>query len=163
MPQQPPLLPASQAFAVDCEHAGEHATNVSVENRLGATERYAGDRAGGVPADTGQLGELSRIVGQSSAVSIGHLPRPGVKRSGPAVIAETAPRTQHLVLRGTGQGRGVREALEESLEVRNDRRHPGLLEHDLGDPDRVRIVRASPREVPSVFPVPTEQRRAEPA
>ena len=40
--------------------------------------------------------------------------------------------------------------------IAKDRRHAGLLEHDLRHPDAVRVLCVPPRQVPGVFPVPVQ-------
>ena len=57
--------------------------------------------------------------------------------AGAGVVAEPGPQGQHRIERALGQVRQGREAGHEALEVGDDHRHLGLLEHDLGDPDPV--------------------------
>ena len=55
----------------------------------------------------------------------------------PAVIAQTLPELQELVLLHGGQGRGGRQLVQKALVIRDHRLDAGLLEHDLRDPDPV--------------------------
>ena len=55
------------------------------------------------------------------------------------------------------------KALDEPLEVPENDLHPGLLEHDLGDPDPVRIVAGAPRQGALVFAEPRLGQRGETA
>src|SRR6185503_9097493 len=74
------------------------------------------------------------------------------------VVAEPAPEPQHLVLRGTGErGRG-RIGFQKPLVVRNDRRDLRLLQHDLGEPDAIRVARSLPRQpAPPVAALPGDE------
>src|SRR3712207_7898913 len=46
----------------------------------------------------------------------------------------------YLLLRRVRKGLQGGELLHKTLEIGDDGRHLGLLEHDLGDPDRVRVI-----------------------
>ena len=74
-----------------------------------------------------------------------------------AVVAEPAPGGQHVVERRRGERAHVGKSRQEALVVAEHRRHLGLLQHDLGQPDAVRIARALPRQpVPAVHPLPVD-------
>lgn len=49
------------------------------------------------------------------------------------------------------------QALDKALEERDDRGDGGLLKHDLGDPNAIRIFVRAPREVASILPVPIDK------
>src|SRR6266480_4273243 len=70
----------------------------------------------------------------------------------PRVVAQAAPQREHVVEVRPGERFHVREAREEALVVRNDRRDLGLLQHHLRQPDAIRIARLLPRQV--MTPVP---------
>ncbi len=54
-----------------------------------------------------------------------------MEHAGPSVITQALPVFQDLDLRSGGQGGKIRESLHETLEIGDDGRHLGLLEHDL--------------------------------
>ena len=58
-----------------------------------------------------------------------------------------------------GQRRNIGKAREKPLEIGSDCGHLGLLEHDLADPDGIRISRPAPGQVPRVTAEPCERRR----
>ena len=60
------------------------------------------------------------------------------------VVAEAAPGGEHLAEVGGGQRADVGEARGEALVVGEDGRHLRLLQHDLGEPDAVRVARVLP-------------------
>src|SRR5229473_4549450 len=69
---------------------------------------------------------------------------------------------QYLVEIGARQRSDVGEALQEALEIGNNRSHLGLLQHDLRYPNAIRLRRRLPRQVFAPFLVePGEQSRAE--
>jgi hypothetical protein len=52
-----------------------------------------------------------------------------------------------------------RKGLQESLVIGDNRRHLGLLEHDLRNPDGIGITGFSPGEISAIFLKPSEQFR----
>ena len=64
---------------------------------------------------------------------------------------------ENLVQRRVRQCHRVREALHEALVVRDDRLHLSLLQHDLGDPDRVGVVDLPGKVLAAVDVEPREQ------
>ena len=81
-----------------------------------------------------------------AAVLRHHDLRAAVQVAGAAVVAEAAPEREHLVERRRGQARHVGKALEKARVVGQHRGHLRLLQHDLGQPDAVRIARVLPRQ-----------------
>ena len=81
----------------------------------------------------------------------------GLEHPGSAVVAEPCPTREHGLFARLSQGCQSRIASEERLVVRNDSLDPGLLEHNLRDPDAVRIPRQPPRQGAVVRPVPRQQ------
>ena len=83
-----------------------------------------------------------------------------VARTG--VVAETGPKMQHFVDGRSGETWQVREACHEALEIRHDRTHLGLLQHDFADPDAVGTAIALPRQI--VTPrtrLPSDEQRSD--
>src|SRR5262249_41412697 len=78
------------------------------------------------------------------------------------IIAETAPVLERAVDRRFRERAHVGKARNETLVVRNDGRDLSLLQHDLREPDPVRVARALPREVmAAVLALPRNQTRGE--
>ena len=61
----------------------------------------------------------------------------GMERPGAPVVAETLPCVQDVVFVGRGEGVEGRKAREEGREPGLDRRHRGLLQHELAEQDLV--------------------------
>ena len=133
--------------AVDAAPAREHALHVAVEDRGAHAEREHRDRRGRRSTDAGQFRPSVGGLGEPPAeiVRDDACRRMEVARAG--VVAEPAPRGEHIVERRIGQRTHVREPREEALVVRDHRRHLRLLQHDLGQPDAVRIAVALPRKI----------------
>jgi hypothetical protein len=129
----------------------EDPPHVRVHGQDRVIEREAPYRVGRVAPDSGQLGQVFRpaVGGDASCCAV------QVERA--AVVAEPLPRTDDV---RSGRGRKNLDrwpALEPSEVARDDARDLGLLEHDLGDEDRVRVARLSPGEVAAAAPVPDEE------
>ena len=135
------LLPGCSANG---EQSGKDPRHVGVRGRMAASESEAGHGRGGVFAEAGQPGERREIAGEDSSV----VPRDAHGRAaevaGPRVIAQARPGREDALLPGAGERRKVREPIQERTVPLPDRRDRRLLEHDLGDPDAIRIGRAPP-------------------
>jgi hypothetical protein len=79
------------------------------------------------------------------------------------IITKPGPHPQHVVLRGAAERADIGPARQKFLEVRPDRFDAGLLQHDFGQPDPVRIGplarRRPPRQPAAMAVVPIEQQR----
>jgi len=71
----------------------------------------------------------------------------GLQAAGAGVVAQTSPQLKQLLSRGHGNRAKVRQLGHPALEIRYHRRHLRLLQHDLGNPDGIRIGGATPGEV----------------
>jgi len=131
----------------DREHARQDARDVAIDERGALAERDRGDRARGVRADPGHLAQLGRARWQGAAVARTDLAGAGMQVAGARVVAEAGPRGEDVVERRLGERRDGREPGHPALPVRDHRRDPGLLQHDLADPDRVGVAGAPPRQV----------------
>ena len=88
--------------------------------------------------------------------------RGGVQLPRTAIVAEAFPQPQHLSLVGRGERVHIRKRRDEAFEVVADRGDLRLLQHDLADPDAVRIARLPPGQVAGVIGVPGEQTATQP-
>ena len=122
--------------------------------------RQREDGPGRGPADARQpLHRLDRVR-EPPAEFVNDCSRGLVQVAGPRVVAESRPQVQHLVDRRGSQRGDVGETLHEPLEVRDDRGHLGLLQHDLGHPHAIRRGVALPGQVPApVLHEPRKQSR----
>ena len=140
------------------EHAREHALDVAVEDRDALAEAERGDRRGGRAADAGQLGERGAGARELAAVLGDDDLGAAMEVARAAVVAEAAPRREHVARLGRRQRAHVAEARDEALVVRAHGRDLGLLQHDLREPDAVRVARPLPRQgVAAVLLLPGDE------
>jgi hypothetical protein len=85
------------------------------------------------------------------------LPGGLVQAAGPAIVAQAFPQAQHVLFlrRGEVLHRGKRG--QEALEKGHHRRHLGLLEHDLADPNGIRIAGTPPGQIAAMTGKPGQQ------
>jgi hypothetical protein len=146
LPQE--LLAARRLHVVlDREDAGEHPGDIAVDEGGALAVGDRGDGARGVGADAGHLAERRGRPRQRAAVAVDDVAGAAVQVAGAAVVAEPGPVGEDVVERRVGQALHRREAAHPALPVGDDGGHPRLLQHDLGDPDRVRVAAPSPRQV----------------
>src|SRR5436190_452215 len=89
------------------------------------------------------------------------LPRGSMKLPRAPVVAEPLPMPEHDLLVGVGQRLDVGESPQEPLEIRDDGRHLRLLEHDLADPNGVRVASSPPRQIARVAAKPSSEQPRE--
>src|SRR5665811_1071709 len=73
------------------------------------------------------------------------------------VIAQPAPVRQHLLLAGGGKSCNSRERSDEALVIGNDGRDLRLLQHDLGQPDKVSPGTLPRQTVTAMLTLPVDQ------
>src|SRR5580704_4227864 len=79
-----------------------------------------------------------------------------------AVVAETAPELENALDRRHREAGHVGKGGQKALVVRNDRRDLRLLQHDLREPDPIRVARVLPGQVtPAVRLLPGNEARCE--
>jgi hypothetical protein len=146
LPQE--LLAARRLHVVvDGEDAREHPGDVAVDQGRALAVGDRRDGAGGVGADAGHLAQGRRSARQRAAVALDDVAGAAVQVAGAAVVAEPGPVGEHVVEGRVGEALHRREAPHPALPVGDDRGDPRLLQHDLRDPDRVRVPALAPRQV----------------
>ena len=139
--------------------SGEHPLGIPVQNRAALPAGEREDRARRGPPDSRQCDEFLERVGEPATVIREHRARRGVEVTPARVVSETAPQLENLVEPGGGERVHVGEPCHETFEVRDDCRHPGLLEHDLRDPHPVEGGVPLPGEVVAAVPVEPGEKR----
>ncbi len=132
---------------LDREHAAEHPGDVAIDERRALAVRDRCDRARGVGPDARHLAQLGGAAGQGAAPRGAHLLSAAMQIARARVIAEACPRREDVVERCAGEGVHRREPRHPALPVRDHGGDAGLLQHDLADPDRIRVARTPPREI----------------
>ena len=99
------------------------------------------------------------LVGvRKPAALLRHDPGGLLQVPGPAVIAQALPQLHQPLLRGGCQSLHRGECLQKAGIIPQHRRYPGLLQHDLRDPDLIRVCGPPPGQVPGIGPIPRQQR-----
>lgn len=142
---------------VEFEKSREHPRDVAVDQRLGRIERDRQDGAGGVRTDAGQLAHERGLAWELAAVTLDQRLCRRVKVSRATVVPEPAPRPENVVLARGRERASVRKTRDEAPPVLDHRLDARLLEHRFADPDRVRIARATPRQVAMRDGVPRDE------
>ncbi len=125
--------------AIDAMIAGNHSRDIGVDDGCSLAEcdrRYCGSR---IIAKARQFAQLN--LGPREATQPRYLTGTGDEIAGPRVRAEACPFLQHLLVCRRGQRLDVRPSLDKSAKARLYRRYRRLLQHDLAQPDEVRIGR----------------------
>ncbi len=139
------------------EPSRQHADPVAVDARHPPAERDRKDRPRGVPSDAGQRRERLRIGRHAAAMVADDGPRGRMQVHRAAIVPQALPDLENRLVGCLGEGLDGREPREKPLVVRDDRGNLRLLEHDLADPDAVRIGRSPPRQVAAGPAEPREQ------
>jgi len=140
------------------EETGENADDVAVENGRGLVEGNAGNGAGRVAAHPGQFKNGGPVRGKLAAVNTEDVLRGFLKVPDARVVAQAFPEFQQSLFGRGGERGDLGQLAHPAFPIRDDGLHLGLLQHDLADPDRIRIQRAPPREVAGSGGEPIEQR-----
>ena len=136
---------------------GENAQEVSIHRRYLLSEGDGGDGRRGIRSDARNPEKLRIAARHLPAVHchdflrcLMHIPHAGI-------VAEPLPELHVNVLRGFCQCTDIRAAREKARIVTLYGIHPGLLQHDLGDPHVVRGRILTPREDPALRRIPLDQ------
>ena len=127
------------------------------------TESERCNRMCSVLPDSGELLHLDDCPREPSLVSLHNSPGCATKIAGASVVPEALPRVQYLVFIGASQRAEIGKPAEPLFIIRDYSCDLSLLEHDLGDEDRVRIACTAPGEIAAVTAIPAEKRSLESA
>jgi hypothetical protein len=157
--QCPKQLPGRflPGISTDAKQPGQHPNDVPVEHRHRLVEGNAADRPRAIAAHPRQRQEIFAPLGDLSPMPSHDATGGLLQMTGPPVIAQAFPEFQHPLRRRVRQGCGCWQLPHPALPVRNDRADLGLLQHDLRDPDRIRIPRPSPRQITGLAGKPGDE------
>ena len=138
-----------------------HPFHIAVDRRNPGIERDRRDRRGGIGPDAGQVGERRLALWKRSTVMRDHRLGAGMQMPRARVIAEPGPQLEHVLERGCRERAHVRPARGKAREIRRDRLRRGLLQHDLGEPNPIRVGplarHGAPRQRATVAVVPGQE------
>ena len=126
------------------QHTCEHALDVAVQNRHALSKAKGGHRCRSGAAYSRQSLQSQSRLRKLATVLAGNLLRAAVQISRARVIAQATPQPQHLVQVSGGQCQHIRKALQEAGVIVQHRAHLRLLQHDLGQPNAVRVAGVLP-------------------
>ena len=133
--------------AFDTEATREHALDVAVQNRLALSDAQRQNRPGGGAPDTGQCAQVLDITRKTPAEVIDDELRGTVQVARAGIVTEPGPQVQYLVERRGGERGDIGETIQKTFIIRDYCGHPGLLQHDLGDPGGVRVGAPLPWQI----------------
>ena len=148
---------ARAAACLPAFHPAQHPLHIAVHHGHWLAVGDAGDGRGRVSANARQQTQIFRRGGNVALVAAGHTLRRFMQHPRPPVVAQPAPRGQHLLLVGERQRIEGGKPGHERLVALHHHRHAGLLQHDLGDPDGVGVAAAPPRQVAPAAVIPLQQ------
>jgi hypothetical protein len=96
-------------------------------------------RPGGVPPHTGQSQDIFETFGKFPRMLNDDLTGCGMQLASPAVIAQAFPKPEDFLQVGGGQISDGGKSLHESGPIIEHGDHLRLLQHDLANPDRIRV------------------------
>jgi len=107
-------------------------------------ERLRENRGRGRTSDAGQGGQRVEVAWEVAGVRFHADLRRAMQVARAAVVAKSRPQREHTIKRRLRKLGDRWQRGDESLEIREDRAHLRLLQHDFAEPDAVR----SPRMLP---------------
>ena len=156
-PQGALVLGHRQVIA-KAQHPREQALDVAIQNRRPLLKAKRRDRSRGRAANAGQGLQVLCAARKRAAKLRHHRLRALVQVARTAVVTQATPQGQHLVLIGRRQGRHVGKARQKAGKVLQHRAHLRLLQHDLGQPNAVGVLRVLPRQaLPPMLALPVHQ------
>ena len=126
------------------KQAGEQTRGIRFDNWNRLMKSKSRDCVRRIAASARQFANPRDIAGKDPPMSILHNFGGGMKIPGAVVIAETLPAVEHFVLRSARDGSEVRKSAKPFIIIRDYGGDLGLLKHELGDEDCVRVAGFAP-------------------
>ena len=142
---------------VEVEQAAQDAIDISVQHSIWSIGREGCDGRGGIVSHPPQ-GAYRGVIGREvSAVFGDHLSSRSVQVSGTAIVSQSLPQLQHLILIGGSQRADGGVAFRKTEIVFHALHDARLLENDLRQPNAVRVVGFAPRQGAMILAIPRNQ------
>ena len=155
------MLPGLWRGEIDAGQSLQHTLDIAIDNGHGFGKGDTGDGSGRVTSDAGESLEGFGSLREAAAVLPHEFLCALIQHPGSAVVAETAPGSEHSVFRSRGERLNIRETLKENSVVVNDGRYARLLQHDFAEPDAIGIASLAPGKFAAMPVVPAQQRLPE--
>ena len=147
-------------IVVHGKDAAQDALQVAVQGNGIVAEGDAGDGGCRIVPHARQQQQPLRSAGQLPAQLLDDVAGGLMEVAGASVVAHPLPGLEHPVQVRFGQGLHRGEGGQEAVVVGQDGLNARLLQHDLSDPDGVRVLGVSPGEVSPVALVPGQEQSA---
>ena len=142
------------------EQARENARGVCFNDGDSSIERERRDGIRGVATDPRQRADGGRRVRKMPAMFFRDRDRCGPQISRARIVAEPLPGVENVIFRSRGKCCDVGKPPQPFIIIRDHGGDLGLLEHDLGNEDGVRIVGVTPTQIAAVFAEPATESAA---
>src|SRR3990167_7918946 len=146
LPEQT-LVSRRREVLFKAEQTRQNPAHVGIKNRHAFRETECGNRSSGGATNPRQGSQHLGGARKGASVLCHNLLGAAKQVAGPGVVAQPAPEAHHFILLCLRQGHYVRKTLQKARVVVKHRSNLRLLQHDLGQPDPVRIARLLPRQV----------------
>ena len=147
----------------DIEQSGEHTRAIRFNDWHPLIESEGCNCVRNIAASAGQFTNRSDVAGQNPPVLIPNNPGSGSKVSRAIVITEPLPGVKHGIFRSACDGSEIRKPVEPFIIIGNYRGDLGLLEHELGYENGIRVAPIAPWEFTAIMAKPAEKRAAKDA
>jgi hypothetical protein len=141
--------------------SGDDSGDVAVYGSNRQAKSHAEDGSGCVFSNARETQKLFPVLRKPAPAAGNDLLCRSVEMPGSGVVAKVFPEFQDLFRASFSQGIYGGEPYEKTLVIRDHCIHLGLLEHDLRDPDEVRVPGMAPGEIPGMAGIPSEQFRGD--
>jgi hypothetical protein len=160
----PERVPASRSIdrVAEIKQARQNAGSISFDDWGGLIESERRDSVRRIFPDSWKLSHLLDRLWEASIISMDDYFRGGVEISGTSVITETLPRMEDVAFRSLSQGGETGEPAEPLIIIRDHAGDLGLLKHELGNKDRVRVASSAPGQIAFVLAIPVYQGATKP-
>ena len=140
-------------------HTCRHTQDIPVHCRCRQVKANGTDSAGGIIPHAGECPHLFPRAGKLSLILLRQLHRSPPEVRCTAVVAQPLPALVDLLLRRFRQCLYRGKLRQKPLVVAFHRLHTGLLQHDLRQPDPIRLPILPPGQFPCMAGIPRQQRR----
>src|SRR5262249_50112733 len=148
-------LPALLVQKFALHQPPQNTLDIAIHHRHRLVKGDAGNGRRCIAAHPRQLGKLCLSLRKSAQAR--DLLRCSLQSSGPAIVAEPTPRSQHGLFTSTRQPLDTREPAQKFRVTVLHHRHARLLQHDFGDQNVVGITFAAPRQSALFAAKPAQQ------
>lgn len=135
------------------KQAGQYPKNISIHHRYGFFGHYRGDGGGCIAPNSGKLEQFFKGCGEQLAVIMNNFCT-FVNISCAAVVAKSLPNVKYFIFRGLRESGNSRKALDELFVIWKTLIDTCLLQDYFRNPNFVRVIGASPRQIALVLVVP---------